>query len=76
MAQHEQNGEKRFRPPEEARENEETARRLKRIQIFAMLSLALIYIRTKSGIRLNKWVFYLFYPAHLIAIMLLMRFAV
>lgn len=37
MAQHEQNGEKRFRRPEEARENEETARRLKRIQFFVML---------------------------------------
>jgi hypothetical protein len=46
------------------------------IQIFAMLSLVLIYVRTQSGVRLNKWVFYLFYPVHLIAIMLLTRFAV
>jgi len=37
MARHELNGEQRFRPPEEVRENEETARRLKRIQFFAML---------------------------------------
>lgn len=44
------------------------------IQTFAMLALPLIYIHTKSKIRLNKWVFYFFYPAHLILIMALDRF--
>jgi len=44
------------------------------IQMFAILALPLIYIRTKSKIRLNKWVFYFYYPAHLIAIMALDRF--
>lgn len=44
------------------------------LQIFAMLSLPLIYIPTNSRIVINKWVFYLYYPAHLIAIMLI-RFA-
>ncbi len=34
-------------------------------QIWALLALPLIYINTKSGLKLNKWVFYLFYPAHL-----------
>lgn len=41
------------------------------IQMFALLALPLIYIHTKSGIRMNKWVFYLFYPVHLIVIMAL-----
>ena len=33
--------------------------------MFALSSLPLIYIPTNSGIRLPKWLFYLFYPAHL-----------
>ena len=41
------------------------------IQIFALLALPLIYIPTNSRLRINKWVFYLFYPAHLIGIMLI-----
>ena len=44
------------------------------IQAFAMMSLPLIYIRTHSGIRLPKWLFYGFYPAHLAAILLLDKF--
>ncbi len=42
-------------------------------QMFALLALPLIYIRTNSKIRLNKWVFYLFYPAHLALILALDR---
>jgi len=44
------------------------------IQVFAMLALIPIYIRTHSGIRLPKWLFYGFYPAHLAAILLLDKF--
>ena len=39
--------------------------------IFGLLALPLIYIPTKSGLRVPKWVFYGFYPAHLGAIALL-----
>ena len=45
-------------------------------QMFAVLALPLIYIHTKSNIRLNKWAFYLFYPAHLIVIMALDKFLI
>ena len=38
------------------------------IQIFAMLALPLIYIPMRTGIKPNKWVFYCFYPAHLLLI--------
>ena len=41
------------------------------IQMFALLALPLIYIPTYSKLKINKWVFYLFYPAHLIGIMLI-----
>ena len=44
------------------------------IQMFAILALPLIYIPTHSRIKVNKWVFYTFYPAHLIGIILI-RFA-
>jgi len=44
------------------------------IQMFAVLSIPLIYIHTKSGIRINKWIFYFYYPAHLILIMALDRY--
>lgn len=44
------------------------------IQMFAVLALPLIYIHTKSKLRINKWLFYLFYPAHLILIMALNQF--
>ena len=40
-------------------------------QFWAMLALPLIYIPTYSKLRINKWVFYLFYPAHLVGIMLI-----
>lgn len=46
------------------------------IQMFAVFALPLIYIHTKSKLRLNKWVFYFFYPAHLILIMALDRFLI
>lgn len=41
------------------------------IQMFAVLALPLIYIPTYSKLKINKWVFYLFYPGHLIGIMLI-----
>ena len=44
------------------------------IQTFAILALPLIYIRTNSGLKLPKWLFYGFYPAHLILIYLLDHF--
>ena len=45
-------------------------------QMFAVLALPLIYIHTNSSLKLNKWVFYLFYPAHLVLILVLDRLAV
>ncbi|MEE1200641.1 MAG: TraX family protein [Christensenellales bacterium] len=44
------------------------------LQMFSIFALPLIYIRTKSGLHINKWVFYFFYPAHLILIMAFDRF--
>lgn len=38
------------------------------IQIFAVLALPFIYIPMRTGVKLNKWVFYGFYPAHLLLI--------
>lgn len=35
------------------------------VQMFAVAALPLIYIPTNSGVKLPKWVFYGFYPAHL-----------
>lgn len=46
------------------------------IQMFAVLALPLIYIHTKSKIRINKWLFYFYYPAHLIIIMALDKFVI
>ena len=43
-------------------------------QMFALLALPLIYIPMHSGLRLNKWIFYFFYPAHLLLILLLDKF--
>lgn len=34
-------------------------------QMFAITALPLIYIPTNSGVKLPKWLFYAFYPAHL-----------
>lgn len=45
------------------------------IQLFAVLALPLVYIPTWSKLKINPWVFYLFYPAHLIGIMLI-QFAI
>lgn len=44
------------------------------MQTFAILCLPLIYIRTNSGVRLPKWLFYAFYPAHLALIFVLDKF--
>ena len=41
------------------------------IQMFAVFALPLIYLPTYSKLKINKWVYYLFYPAHLIGIMLI-----
>ena len=40
-------------------------------QFFAIMALPLIYIHTHSKLKINKWVFYLYYPAHLIIIILI-----
>ena len=40
------------------------------IQMFAICALPLVYIPTYSRFKVNKWVYYLFYPAHLIGILL------
>ena len=45
------------------------------IQTFAILALPLIYVRTNSSLRLPKWLFYGFYPAHLLLILILERAA-
>ena len=39
-----------------------------RLQSLAMLSLPLIIIPTHTNIKLNKYIFYAFYPAHLLII--------
>lgn len=36
--------------------------------IFGVLPVLLIYLPTKSGLKIPKWFFYIFYPAHLFAI--------
>ena len=41
------------------------------IQMFALMALPVIYIPTHSKLKINKWVFYLFYPAHLIGMLLI-----
>lgn len=35
------------------------------------MALPLIYLKTNSGLKISKWVFYLIYPAHLLVIYLL-----
>ena len=37
-------------------------------QTFAVLALPLIYLPTKTNLKLPKWFFYLFYPTHLAAL--------
>lgn len=37
-------------------------------QMFAVMALPLIYLPTKTNLKLPKWFFYLFYPAHLAAL--------
>ena len=44
------------------------------IQMFMLPALLPILIHTHSRIRINKWVFYLYYPTHLILIYLLDQF--
>lgn len=46
------------------------------MQTFAILALPLIYIPTNTGIRLPKWLFYAFYPAHLALIFVLDKFVI
>ena len=41
------------------------------MQGFAVCALPLIYIHTHSKLKIDKWVFYLFYPAHLIGMLLI-----
>ena len=41
------------------------------MQGFALCALPFIYIHTHTKLRINKWVFYLFYPAHLIGMLLI-----
>lgn len=45
------------------------------IQTFAILALPFIYLHSHSRLRLPKWVFYLFYPAHLAVIYALCHLA-
>ena len=40
------------------------------IQLFAMLALPFIYIPMHTRLRLNKWIFYAYYPAHLLVVLL------
>ncbi len=40
-------------------------------EIFALLALPLIYGHTHSKLKISKWFFYLYYPAHLLVIFLI-----
>ena len=44
------------------------------IQMFALCALPLVYVHTRTDLRLPKWMFYAFYPAHLALIFVLKRF--
>ena len=48
-----------------------TGRARANTEIYALLSLPLIYVPMKRRVRLPKWVFYAFYPGHLLLIYLL-----
>jgi len=39
------------------------------IQAFALMALPFIYIPMHTGLKLNKWVFYAYYPAHLLVVL-------
>lgn len=41
------------------------------IQMFAVFALPFIYIPMRTGLKLNKWAFYAFYPGHLLLIYLI-----
>ena len=43
------------------------------MQMFAIFALPMIYIHTRSGLKINKWAFYWFYPLHLAVIFLLCK---
>lgn len=45
-------------------------------QLFAVLALPFIYIPMRSGLKLNKWLYYAFYPGHLAAIYLIEKWPV
>jgi hypothetical protein len=36
--------------------------------VFALLAAPLIFLPTRSGLKIPKWFFYAFYPAHLAVI--------
>lgn len=46
------------------------------LQTFTVFTLPLIYIHTNTKIRLPKWLFYAFYPAHFILIYVLDKFVI
>lgn len=43
------------------------------MSIFSLLAAPFIFLNTNTGIKMNKWFFYIFYPAH-IAVIVLIRF--
>lgn len=43
-------------------------------QLFALCALPFIYVQTNTGIRMPKWLFYAFYPAHFVLIYVLDKF--
>lgn len=43
------------------------------MSIFSLLAAPLIFLSSNTGIKMNKWFFYIFYPAH-IAVIVLVRF--
>lgn len=43
-------------------------------QIFALLALPFIYIPMRTGIKPHKWLFYIFYPAHLLLLLIIQNY--